>query len=132
MEEVINLYDGDRKVVAEEIYNFARTCDKTPMNLYGKLSIMSVAVDLMGENCSIGIIERLVSRYEEIYREVKDNGVSDEIEGDEEELRLKKLFGERGKPFKDDKKSAEKIYHDAEYYKAKALYFKNKLNAICS
>jgi hypothetical protein len=131
MEEVINLYGGDRKVATEGIYNFARTCDKTPMNLYGKLSIMSVAVDLMGEDCPIGIIERLASRYEEIYRKVKDNDVSDEIEGDEEELRLKKLFGEREKTFKDDKKSAEKIYHDAEYYKAKALYFKNKLNVIC-
>lgn len=121
MEEVIKLYGGDRKLAAEEIYSFARACDKTPLNLYSKLAIMSVAVDLMGDSCPIGIIERLASRYDEIYREVKDNGVSDEIEGDEEELRLKKLF----KTYKGS--SEEKNYHGAEYYREKFLYLNSKL-----
>lgn len=121
MEEVIKLYGGDRKFAAEEIYSFARACDKTPLNLYSKLAIMSVAVDLMGDSCPIGIIERLASRYDEIYREVKDNGVSDEIEGDEEELMLKKLF----KTYKGS--SEEKNYHGAEYYREKFLYLNSKL-----
>ena len=130
LEELIQLYGGDRKLAAEEIYKFWRACDKTLVNQYTKLEIMSIAADLLGDNCSRELLETLVNSYEKVYQAVKKNGFSDEIEGDEYELRLKRLLGSRESFFEDDSKAKEKSYHDADYYKDKVLHFRSKLMII--
>ena len=130
LEELIQLYGGDRELAADEIYNFERACDKTLVNLYTKLELMSIVADLMGNNCPRELLETLTERYEKFYQEVRDNGVSDEIEGDEYELRLKKLLGESESSSEVKSKATEESYHDAEYYREKFLYFKGKLMII--
>ena len=119
-EGLVQLYGGDRELAADAIYNFERACDKTLVNLYTKLELMSIVADLLGDDCPRELLETLVESYEKVYQEVRDNGVSEEIEGDEEELRLKKMFDKKEKVVKGN-------YHDAEYYKEKFLYFKSKL-----
>ena len=123
LEELIQLYDGDRELAADEIYNFERACDKTLVNLYTKLELMSIVADLQGDNCPHELLEKLTESYEKVYQEIRDNGMSEEIEGDEEELRLKKMFDKKEKVVKGN-------YHDAEYYREKFLYFKGKLMII--
>ena len=117
LEELIQLYGGDRN---HEIYNFERACDKTLVNLYTKLELMSIVANLQGANCPRELLETLVGSYEKVYQEVRDNGMSEEIEGDEYELRLKKMFDKKEKVVKGN-------YHDVEYYKKKFFYFKSKL-----
>lgn len=130
LEELIQLYGGDRKLAAEEIYKFWRACDKTLVNQYTKLEIMSIAADLQGYNCPRELLETLVDSYEKIYQEVKNNGFSDEIEGDEYELRLKRLLDSQKSFSEDDSKAKERSYHDADYYKGKVLHFRSKLMII--
>lgn len=120
---LVQLYGGDKEFAADAIYNFERACDKTLVNLYTKLELMSIVADLQGDNCPRELLETLVESYEKFYREVRDNGMSEEIEGDEEELRLKKMFNKKEKVVKGN-------YHDAEYYREKFLYFKSKLMII--
>ena len=91
---------------------------------------MSIVADLLGDNCPCKLLETLVESYEKIYQEVRDNGVSDEIEGDEYELRLKKLLDSGERSSKGESKVTEKSYHDAEYYREKFLYFNSKLMII--
>ena len=122
-EGLVQLYGGDRELVAEEIYNFERACDKTLVNLYTKLELMSIVADLQGDNCPRELLETLTESYEKVYQEIRDNGMSEEIEGDEYELRLKKMFDKKEKVVKGN-------YHDAEYYREKFLYFKSKLMII--
>ena len=130
LEELVRLYGGNKKLVADEIYNFERACDKTLVNLYTKLELMSIVANLMGDNCPCKLLETLVESYEKIYQEVKNNGVSDEIEGDEYELRLKKLLDSGERSSKGESKVTEKSYHDAEYYREKFRYFNSKLMII--
>ena len=130
LEELIQLYDGDRELAADAIYNFGRACDKTLVNLYTRLEIMSIVADLQGDNCPRELIETLTGSYEKVYQEVRDNGVSDEIEGDEYDLRLRKLLDSGESSSEVKSKATEKSYHDAEYYKEKFLYFKSKLMII--
>lgn len=130
LEELIQLYGGDRELVAGAIYNFKRACDKTLVNLYTKLELMSIVADLLGDNCPRELLETLTESYKKVYQEVRDNGVSDEIEGDEYELRLKKLLDSGESSSEVESKATEKSYHDVEYYKEKFLYFKSKLMVI--
>lgn len=130
LEELIQLYGGDRKLAAEEIYKLGRACDKTLVNLYTKLEIMSIAADLLGANCPRELLETLVDSYKKVYQEVRDNGFSDEIEGDEYELRLRKLLDSGESSSEVESKATEKSYHDAEYYREKFLYFNSKLMII--
>ena len=130
LEELIQLYGGDRELAADAIYNFGRACDKTLVNLYTRLEIKSIVADLLRNNCSRELLETLVESYEKVYQEVRDNGVSDEIEGDEYELRLRKLLDSSESSSKVKSKVIEKSYHDAEYYREKFLYFKSKLIII--
>ena len=130
LEELIQLYGGDKELAADEIYNFGRACSKTLVNLYTRLEIMSIVADLLGDNCPRELLETLIESYEKIYQEVKNNGVSDKIEGDEYELRLKKLFDSGESSSEGKSKAIEKSYHDAEYYREKFLYFKSKLMII--
>ena len=123
LEELIQLYGGNRELVADAVYNFERACDKTLVNLYTRLEIMSIVADLQGDNCPRELLEILTESYEKVYQEIRDNGMSEEIEGDEEELRLKKMFDKKEKVVKGN-------YHDAEYYREKFLYFKSKLMII--
>ena len=51
LEELIQLYGGNRELVADAVYNFERACDKTLVNLYTRLEIMSIVADLQGDNC---------------------------------------------------------------------------------
>ena len=126
-EELIRIYDDDSTLAAEEIYKFGCACGKTLVNLYTKLEIMSIVTDLQGDSCPRELLETLVDSYEKVYQAVESNGVSDEIEGDEYELRLKKLLDPWESSPKEDSKTTEKIYHGADYYKEKFLYFKSKL-----
>ena len=126
-EELIRIYDDDSTLAAEEIYKFGCACGKTLVNLYTKLEIMSIVTDLQGDSCPRELLETLFDRYEKVYQAVESNGVSDEIEGDEYELRLKKLLDPWESSPKEDSKTTEKIYHGADYYKEKFLYFKSKL-----
>ena len=56
--------------------------------------------------------------------------MSEEIEGDEYELRLRKLLDSGESSSEVESKATEKSYHDAEYYKEKFFYFKSKLMII--
>ena len=100
------------------------------VNLYTKLELMSIVADLLGDDCPHELLETLVESYEKVYQEVRDNGVSDEIEGDEYELRLRKLLDSGESSSEVESKATEKSYHDAEYYKKRFLYFKGKLMII--
>ena len=85
---------------------------------------------MLGDNCPQEFLETLVDSYKKVYQEVRDNGFSDEIEGDEYELRLRKLLDSGENSSEVESKATEKSYHDAEYYREKFLYFNSKLMII--
>jgi len=140
-EEIIKLYDNDRKKAAQAVLDFGHACYESPVNVSIHLEMISIVADIMESDCSRKILEYLVEFYEKIYEDAVKEGVPDSVEGDAVENllgRLTESLSEYAEENEEDYEegsvsveyTGEKIefeHHDANYYKMRSVHYQLKL-----
>ena len=140
-EEIIKLYDDDRKKAAQAVLDFGQACRESPVNISIHLEMISIVADIMGSDCSRRILNYLVELYEQIYEDAIKEGVPESVEGDA----LKNLLGNLTESLSEYAEENEEDYeegsvsveytgeeiefekHPANYYKMRSVHYQLKL-----
>ena len=139
-DEIVKLYDDDEYKAAEAVFKFGQACEESSINISITLDVISIAADIIDENCSVELLEHLIKGYEKLYQEAK-NGF-DKMQEDEGERITKEIteslnnyFIENDENYNegsvtidyDDGNDIKFEHHSAGYYKSKAIHFQTKL-----
>ncbi|MBQ3443237.1 MAG: hypothetical protein IJG33_08330 [Selenomonadaceae bacterium] len=140
-DEIIYLYDNDRRRAAQAVSDFGQTCYESPVNVSIHLEMISIVADIMGSDCSREILEYLVKFYEKIYEDAVKEGVPDSVEGDAVKGLLGRLTESLSEYAEEDEENYEEgsvsieytgeeiefEHHDANYYKMRLVHYQLKL-----